>query len=303
MRFLSFFLFFLFICTAVHAQNVPSPEGFVLDTADALTTEQEAVLETRLNAIEETTSVEIAVFIFSSLEGGDMFEYTQRTFDTWKIGQEENDNGLLIAISTEDREWRIHTGYGLEGVLPDGLAYMIGDKKMVPFLAEGDYYGGISVALDDVEGILQNNPEVVAEYEEPPIEFELFNSGFLMGGVALLLFAALLAKMFMQIPKNKLHTQGIGNVFFALFSSAWIAGIGSMMTLFALNGVYPFTLLSLVFGYWLVFSHFPWDFKSGSVGTGIGGMGMGGFGRGSGGFGGGGFGGGMSGGGGAGGKF
>jgi uncharacterized protein len=306
MRLLPFFFFFLLILT-VSAQVVPPvPNGYVLDTAGVFSSEQKAALETRLGQLEQSTTVEVAVFVFPSLEGGDMFLYTQEVFDAWKIGDEGIDNGLLIAISTQDREWRIHTGYGLEGTLPDSLAYRIGTRKMVPLLKEGDYFGGISAAIDDVELLMQGNEEVRASYEEkdpfaPP--FELFGLGFSMALVAGGLLVLVLGKLLAGLPKEKKLETGFGNIFFILISGFWIFMLAGFVGALVIGSFYGFTALSLYYLYLLAAAPLP--IKMSGLGSG---MMMGGFGRGSGGigggsFGGGGFGGGMSGGGGAGGRF
>jgi hypothetical protein len=48
-------------------------------------------------------------------------EYKTKVFDAWKIGAHGKDNGLLMLVALAEHEVRFETGYGLEGVLPDGL--------------------------------------------------------------------------------------------------------------------------------------------------------------------------------------
>ena len=305
MRLLPFFIFFLLVLTVSAQVGPPVPKGYVLATAGVFSSEQKAALETRLGQLEQATTVEVAVFVFPSLGGGDMFLYTQEVFDAWKIGNAEKDNGLLIAISTQDREWRIHTGYGLEGTLPDSLAYRIGTRKMVPLLKEGDYFGGISAALDDVEALMRGNEEVRVSYEIKPVEFELFGSGFLMGLVAAGLFGILLIVTASRLPSDGRMWKVMVHAWMILFAGVWISILLSSIAFLLFNGLYPFTFLSLIWGYLLFFGKLPWKITKGSsvIGGGLGGMGGFGGGRiGGGGFSGG-FGGGMSGGGGAGGRF
>lgn len=306
MRLLPLVLFFLLLSVSAHAQAVPpAPSGYVLDLSQVLSAEQKGELELRLGQLEQSTTVEVAVYIFPSLEGGDMFLHTQEVFDAWKIGNEEKDNGLLIAISTQDREWRIHTGYGLEGTLPDSLAYRIGTRKMVPLLAEGDYFGGISAALDDVDALMQGNEEVRASYAEkdpfsPP--FELFGLGFSMALVAGGLLVLVLGKLLVSLPAEKKLETGIGNFFFILMSGFWVLMMAGFVGALFIGSFYGFTFLSLYYAYLLLAAPLPMKISTMGTMTGMGGFGRSGrFGGGS--FGGGGFGGGMSGGGGAGGRF
>ncbi|MEK6970478.1 MAG: TPM domain-containing protein, partial [archaeon] len=270
MRLLPLF-FFLFLLSGVSAQSIPpAPSGYVLDAAGVFSDEQKASLESRLGQLEQSTTVEVAVYVFSSLEGGDMFLHTQEVFDAWKIGDAGIDNGLLIAISVQDREWRIHTGYGVEGTLPDGLAYRIGSRKMVPLLKDGDYFGGISAALDDVEALMQGNEEVRASYAEKDLfasPFELFGLGFGMALVAGGLLVLVLGKLLVRLPKEKRMETGIGNFFFILLSGFWILMLVGFAGALVIGSFFGFTALSLYFLYLLVAAPLP--IKMGSVGSGL----------------------------------
>ena len=44
---------------------------------------------------------------------------------------------MLIVLATKDRKLRILTGYGVEGILPDGLVGEIQDREMVPAFRAG----------------------------------------------------------------------------------------------------------------------------------------------------------------------
>ena len=39
------------------------------------------------------------------------------------------DNGVVILVAVEDREWNISTGYGVEGILPDIRTNRIGENN------------------------------------------------------------------------------------------------------------------------------------------------------------------------------
>lgn len=308
MRPLLFFSFIVLLSLSVHAQLVPQPQGFVLDSAGMLTLEQEQALEMRLQTLENDTSVEVAIYIFPTLEGGDMFLYTQSVFEAWKIGQKEKNNGLLITIATQDREWRIHTGYGLEGTLPDALAFQVGSYKLVPYLRDGDYYNGLSAALDDIEGLVKSDPSVQATYEEKSLfeePFELFGWGFGMAIVAFFLLILTMIRTSVSVKGEHRLATMLGTFFFLVTTGIWVTFFVGFLCMYLFGGFYGFSALAALYGYLLLFAKFPLlsGFnRSGSHHSG----GFGGFSGGSfggGGFGGGGFGGGMSGGGGAGGRF
>ena len=49
---------------------------------------------------------------------------------------------------------RIETGYGVEGILPDGLVGEIRDKYMVPFLHDGDYGQGLLNGMTAIASVI-----------------------------------------------------------------------------------------------------------------------------------------------------
>lgn len=309
-------LFLFFLCSAAllipfaWAQNsafvpVPPNEGYVTDTAHVLDTHAGA-LELQLKQLDLDKGVQVAVLTLPTTAGEELSQYAGRVFDSWKIGNAERDNGLLIVLATEDRAYFVQTGYGLEGTLPDILIGRIAQEEMVPLFTQGEFGLGIAAGVNAFEGILRNDPSVVSEYAEKPIEFELFNAGFMAMGLAGVLFVLLLIKLWKGLASDR--KTFVQQALALVASGLFLAVGGGFFTLLAFGGFYGFSLTSIFFLYWLLFGSVPlFALTSGSmggVGRGIGGWGggMGGFGGGSGG-GFGGFGGGSSGGGGAGGRF
>jgi uncharacterized protein len=131
------------------AQNYPvKPSNYITDETGTLTQEQQNSLNAKLKAFEDTTTNQIFVYITSSLNGQDLAQYSEEIFHNWKIGQKDKNNGILIAIFKDDHKFRIQTGYGLEGQLPDLLTKRIQDNDMRPLFKQGDYYGGINTGID-----------------------------------------------------------------------------------------------------------------------------------------------------------
>ncbi|RAK63999.1 TPM domain-containing protein [Hymenobacter edaphi] len=133
------------------AQQVPprpSPPRLVNDLADLLTPEQEQALEQKLVAYNDSTSSQFAVVTVPNLGGDEIANYAQRLFESWGIGQKDKNNGLLILVARDERKVNIHTGYGLEGAIPDALAKRIISNVMVPAFKAERYYDGIDGAAD-----------------------------------------------------------------------------------------------------------------------------------------------------------
>ncbi len=302
-----FFIFLILLTSVAHALDVPTPQGYVRDDAGMLSA-YENDMESQLQKLETETSVEIAVLTVSSLEGEDISSFAGRVFDTWKLGQADVDNGLLIVVSLNDRAYFFQTGYGLEGTLPDIVLGRMGREILVPYFREEEYGAGITAVVREMESYIRNDPSVVSKYEEkdPFQNSELFGAGFSLLFVVILLFLLAVVRIDQTIRKKSLpRTLTLANAFMLFFMSIWMTGFLGFVTLFIFGTFYGLTLTSIILLYFIIsgnplattFNMTP------SAGTGFGGFGRGSGGFGSGGFGGGGFGGGMSGGGGAGGKW
>ena len=107
------------IARPAYSQDLPAHVGKVNDFAEVLEASQRSGLETQL---DRATSAEVAVVTVRTLGGHTVEEYATALFNAWGIGKQDRDNGVLILVAVDDRAMRIDVGYGLEGILPDGLA-------------------------------------------------------------------------------------------------------------------------------------------------------------------------------------
>ena len=60
-------------------------------------------------------------------------EYSNRLFAAWGIGGKRRDNGVLLLVVPHDKTVRIEVGYGLEEILPDGLAGEVATSSETSF--------------------------------------------------------------------------------------------------------------------------------------------------------------------------
>jgi uncharacterized protein len=145
-----FFIWCLLAPAICCAQAYPSkPQNYITDEAGVLDQGQLDALNTKLKSFEDSTSNQVFVYVTSTLGDKVMAEYCQEIFHDWKIGSEKN-NGVLIAIFVNDHKFRIHTGYGMEGALPDALTKRIQDNEMKPSFKENNYYEGINKGIDKI---------------------------------------------------------------------------------------------------------------------------------------------------------
>ncbi|MBI4055309.1 MAG: TPM domain-containing protein [Elusimicrobia bacterium] len=128
---------------ALAPEQLPPPQGWVNDLAEVLETAHRNQLRQFLREVQIKTGAEIAVVTLPSLEGENLEDFATLLYERWGIGAKGKDNGALILVSIQERAARIEVGYGLEPILPDGLAGRILREKMIPRFQQQDYAGGI----------------------------------------------------------------------------------------------------------------------------------------------------------------
>lgn len=147
-------LFIALLSPAVlHAQDIPKrpdPPRLVNDLANVLSASDEAALEQKLVAYDDSTSNQITVLTVETLNDYPIEEYALAVFRTWGIGNKQTNNGVLIIAAIKDRKIRIQTGYGLEGAIPDITANQIITNDIVPDFRSENYYAGLDKATNSI---------------------------------------------------------------------------------------------------------------------------------------------------------
>jgi uncharacterized protein len=136
----------LFILTATAqagALEIPKLDAHVMDRAEVLSAQSRRGLERTLSDYERETGHQIVVHTTPSLEGLEIEEYSIGIAEAWKVGQKGLDNGVILTIAPQERDVRIEVGYGLEGVMPDAIAFRIIRDHILPQFRAGDLEAGI----------------------------------------------------------------------------------------------------------------------------------------------------------------
>ncbi len=129
--------------TAGEEVTIPPSQGFVSDFAGVIDQSTHQQLTNLIRELQEKTSAEIAVVTVETTQPLTVFDYALKIAETWKPGAKGKDNGVVFLVATKDRKVRIATGYGVEGILPDGKIGAIQDADIVPYFKRGDYSQGI----------------------------------------------------------------------------------------------------------------------------------------------------------------
>ncbi|MBR9859145.1 TPM domain-containing protein [bacterium] len=152
---LNIFLFITVLGYAKDLPEAPTQNRFVQDYANVLSTDQERYLLYKLKQHYDSTSNEIVVVTERSTEGDDIVDYAYRLAEKWGIGDEQNDNGILIYIAIVDRQMDIEVGRGLEGAVADVDAKRIIENLMKPQFRNERYGEGINMAVDAIIGLIE----------------------------------------------------------------------------------------------------------------------------------------------------
>ena len=150
-------LIILLLLMTLHAEipastPFPKPSGSVNDFASVI---PEPYLKKMNDLSEEVlakTGVSLVVATVETIGDNAVETYANELYRDWGIGKKGEDKGVLILLALKERKIKIETGYGVEGILPDGLVGQILDESVLPYLkngryGEGLYNGLVSVAL------------------------------------------------------------------------------------------------------------------------------------------------------------
>lgn len=138
---------FFAACAIAAPQIPPKPTAaagiYVQDYAQVLSAEDKRRLLNIGQELDNKTTAQLAVVTVKTLDGQPIEDYALSILREWGIGSKEKNNGALIVVAVQDRRSRIEVGYGLEGLLTDGLTGRIQDQAMIPYFRKGNYAAGI----------------------------------------------------------------------------------------------------------------------------------------------------------------
>ncbi len=150
------------------AQPFPAPRGAVNDFAGVISAGYAAPMESLAREVLEKTGTAIVVATVETVGDDDPNDYANRLYRAWGIGKKGEDKGVLIFLAVKERRVRIETGYGVEGILPDGLAGEILDRSAIPRFREGQYGQGLADAMAAVASVVAKAAGVTLTGAPPP---------------------------------------------------------------------------------------------------------------------------------------
>ncbi len=166
------FLLLLISSTSLLAINIPEkpyPPKLVNDFAGMFSQDEVNALENKLEDFSNRTSTQIVLVTLKDLQGEDKAMVATEIGQKWGVGSANFDNGIVLLIKPKTSDSKgevfIATGYGLEGVIPDAIAKRIVENEIIPSFKQGDFYGGITKAVNTMMQ-LSLGEYSAKEYEE-----------------------------------------------------------------------------------------------------------------------------------------
>ncbi len=193
MKFLLFFISLLFVAFTGMSQKIPArpnPPRLVNDFTQTLTPDQQATLERKLVAYDDSTSNQIVIVIVPTTNDYDPVDLATKLGREWGVGNKKTNNGVVVLVAKDDHKVFIAPGYGLEGALPDITCKTIVENEIVPNFRADDFYRGLDLGTTAIM------KAAAGEYK-PPVGYgnrgrKSSGSGSMLGFIIILIIIFML---------------------------------------------------------------------------------------------------------------
>lgn len=170
-------LFFLLLFPSTSWALVkPTSNFYINDYANILSSETENYILQRSLALNEVDGTQIVVVTIQTLNGMSIEEYANKLYNSFGIGDREKNNGLLLLLALEEREFRVEVGDGLGDILPDGKTGRFQDEYIIPYLKENDWDNGIKNGYDAFYAEIVEKNNLSVNYNKPVNTYSNANS-------------------------------------------------------------------------------------------------------------------------------
>lgn len=157
----------------VASSHLPSFDAPVVDDADVVPLAVEERVNAALEDYRARSGNQVAVAVIDSTGDDSLEDYTIDLAREWGVGDEGEDDGVLLLIAVEDRRLRIEVGRGVEDELTDLESGRIIREQITPRLQAGDYGGAVELGTEAIRRALGDDqvgaaPTTLAPQEDEP---------------------------------------------------------------------------------------------------------------------------------------
>lgn len=205
--------------------DAPTEKVYVVDAANVIDGADEAEMLALGAMLDDASTAQVAAVTVEFLDGMEAEEYAYELFNSWGIGDAEENNGVLLLLSVGDREYWVTLGTGIEKRLTVSRATQIVDDNALDDFAEGDYSAGMraaytalcesvaeiyDVSLDAQSQTQSVQPETISTVSEPqrvPMAAHHEEDegggfmGIIIGIILLLIVIKIVRNLFRGVPR------------------------------------------------------------------------------------------------------
>ena len=143
------------LTTTTSADYVPEERMLarVVDNADVLTSEELSQLNDYADSVSESNRCDVAVVLVTDTAGESTQNYAMDFYDQNGYGYGDNDDGVLLLIDVNAREFNCVThGYGAYAFTDAGQEYA--EKKYISYLKKSDWVGAAEAFIKVSDDLL-----------------------------------------------------------------------------------------------------------------------------------------------------
>lgn len=196
------FLCFLVIISLVLTVSAAEPYR-VADLEGLLAEDEISGLADTLERIGDIWNMDLVIVTVDDLQGCDATSYADDYYDYNGYG----DDGILLLVSEEERQWAISTsGYGIYVFTDAGIDHMA--EQFVPYLSDGAYAEAFEIfaelSVEYLERAAAGEPYDVGDFSDN--SFRLGKRLVICFGLGLLIALIAVGIMYSQLKSVRSHT-------------------------------------------------------------------------------------------------
>ena len=152
-------LFILLILSSCHSalnnqlkdSNFPERFGYVFDNEHIFNRDYIDSLNEYLEQVDKAINLEISIITVKSIPENTEFDHFAITIsDNWRVGKNNDGNGLIIVLSKSLKKVRISTTDKTQNYLTDEFCKKVIDENMIPEFGKGNYKNGILLGINEI---------------------------------------------------------------------------------------------------------------------------------------------------------
>jgi uncharacterized protein len=141
---------------SMNISSITNTNHYMNDYSGTLSAAQIQDLESKLTTVSKDGNIEIGIWLIDSTDGKPISDYALELGNKFGVGNKGRYDGVVILVAVTDRDYFISTAKGAETMLTDIQVHDIEQKDFDPNFKNGDFYTGLSLAIDDLSSVQSN---------------------------------------------------------------------------------------------------------------------------------------------------